>query len=444
MCMKDVVAKDRLKCKECGGAFHWQCYCTPEGMFPNRLRRLGKPYDHTAGNVARPGDTRRADFRCPRCNFKRVMRRRPEEASAEDGYVGLLDVRVTLGEYISDSHSYSDGCMYSMRKMHRWGVAMDVPAMVARDVEELGEMDSEHRQVMWYLADITRGVTWETAKKHRAALYNYYERMGLVASDIPTATTRFTRFMAGHLQRKGMSTTQNKVFTGLLIRAMTRYLEDKYRRAVGEERVRMAQVNLVWHAYLQTGARANELMEQKMGAMVAGFCFRGRAKRKRLRAHMKFRATLQTKEERFSETELLCCYRTKHAPLRAGMWAEIVVAERGRVDRAADDGLVFADPNGAQWKMGRIWHEDMLPALEQLQHEKAGGLEGTDLSAFGSNSFRRTWASLAAQQPDVVSDDLIERQGRWRKKSRKRKPGRMVSLYRDPKPSELLLASYWL
>ena len=35
-------------------------------------------------------------------------------------------------------------------------------------------------------------------------------------------------------------------------------------------------------------------------------------------------------------------------------------------------------------------------------------MEGSDLSAYGSNSFRRTWASLAAQQPDVVSDDLIE------------------------------------
>ena len=67
-----------------------------------------------------------------------------------------------------------------------------------------------------------------------------------------------------------------------------------------------------------------------------------------------------------------------------------------------------------------------------------------ELPAYGTNSFRRTWLTLAAQRPDPVSDDLLERQGRWRQKSRKRKPGRMVSLYRDPKPSELLLATYWL
>ena len=73
-----------------------------------------------------------------------------------------------------------------------------------------------------------------------------------------------------------------------------------------------------------------------------------------------------------------------------------------------------------------------------------GGLESVDLKDFGSNSFRRTWNTLAANHPDPVSEDLRERQGRWRRRGRSRTLGRMVSLYYDPKPQELLLATYWL
>ena len=211
------------------------CYRLPSGLFPNRLRRLVVPVEHTAGDMARLGDTRRADFCCPRCHFKKTMRRKPLTGSGADAWVGLLDVRATLDEYISDSHAYADGCMYSLRKASRWGLEMGVPRMVAGRREELAEMDGEHRQVMWYLADLTRKVTWETAKKHKAAIFNYYERMGLSAEQIPTATKRFTRFMSGHLQRKGASTTQAKVFEGIVIRTMTRYLEDKYSRLKSEE-----------------------------------------------------------------------------------------------------------------------------------------------------------------------------------------------------------------
>ena len=67
-----------------------------------------------------------------------------------------------------------------------------------------------------------------------------------------------------------------------------------------------------------------------------------------------------------------------------------------------------------------------------------------DLSIYNTNSFRRTWNTLAGQHPDPVSEDLRERQGRWRRRSRSRVLGRMVSLYFAPRPQELLLATYWL
>ena len=108
------------------------------------------------------------------------------------------------------------------------------------------------------------------------------------------------------------------------------------------------------------------------------------------------------------------------------------------------DRLVFADQAGKAWKMGTFWHTEIIPRMEQLQREKLGGLEKDDLTAYGTNSFRRTWDTLAAAHPDPVSEDLRERQARWRNQSRARKPGLMVRLYADPRPRELLLATYWL
>ena len=108
----------------------------------------------------------------------------------------------------------------------------------------------------------------------------------------------------------------------------------------------MATVNLAFHAYLQVGARANELFEQKLGLMVDEFCFREQAKRVGLRPHMRFRASIQTKEERFATTDLLCCYQAKHTPLKSGLWAEVVVAELQREGIIDRDRLVFADQAG--------------------------------------------------------------------------------------------------
>ena len=447
-CKKDVKVEEKLQCLQCGGAFHFHCYALPSELFPNRLRVLNHPklapFTHVAGDVARIGDIRRADFRCPRCNFKHAMQREPLPESPTDAWIAILDVRITLDEYMSDSASYANGCRYKLGKASRWGRDMGIPAMVAHGKRDLSKMPTDHRHLRWYLADLTRNVTWDTAKGHRAAIYNYYERMGVSLEQIPTNTHRFRHFMNGMLQRKGINTTQAKVFTRRTIAAMASLMHSEYDRAEGWRRVRLAIVNLTFHAYTQVGARANELFEQPLGLLVDSFCFRGVAARAGVRPHLKFRASLQTKEERFATTDLLCCYQAKHTPLKTGMWAEVVVAELARLGYVDRERLIFAERDGTPFQMGRFWKEEMLTRLGQLKAEKLGGLEADDLSEYGTNTFRRTWDTLCAALPDKVEEDLRERQARWRKKSRAKKPGLMVRLYTDPRPSELLLATYWL
>lgn len=443
-CCGDVEAKDALRCQDCKGVFHYYCYGLPAGLFPNRMKVVTKPLEHVVGDMARRGDTRRADFTCPRCNFKKVMGRKPNPGSLLDTWLGILDVRATLDEFISDSSSYADGCMYTLRKVTRWGRDMGLPIMLAYDQQELATMNEDHRHLRWYLADQTRVSTWETAKKHRSAIYNYYERMGVSVDSIPTNTFRFTHFMGGHLQRKGISERQDKVFDEVLIEDMCKLLESDYLRSRGAQRLHMARVAFAWHGYLQVGARANELFEQTFGHLERHFCFGDKAKRKRIRAHFKFLASRQTKENRFSTTELLCSEQAKHTRcIAAGVWAQVYVKEQRRIGGEHDDLLVFST-NDRAWVMGRFWDQEVVPRFEQLRRTRMGGLESVDLKDFGSNSFRRTWNTLAANHPDPVSEDLRERQGRWRRRGRSRTLGRMVSLYYDPKPQELLLATYWL
>jgi hypothetical protein len=116
--------------------------------------------------------------------------------------------------------------------------------------------------------------------------------MGVPVEDIPTSSYRFRHFMNGMLQRKGISTTQDRVFTRSTIVAMTRLMRSEYLRAEGWRRVHLVIVNLTFHAYMQVGARANELFEQKLGMLVDSFCFREVAERKKLRPHLRFRASL--------------------------------------------------------------------------------------------------------------------------------------------------------
>ena len=431
---------DALQCCRCSGTYHYQCYSIPEDMFPNRLGAVG--------NSARWGDTRRPDFTCPRCQFKYIMGREPVRGCWKDNWLGLCEVRATIDEFMADSTSYAKGCLYTLRKISRWGDSYGVPAMVGHSRRDLERMPADHRQLRWYMVDQTRTSTWETAKKHRGTVFNFYERMGVAEHEIPTNTVRFRHFQNGHKQRKGESTRQDAVFSDAALKAITDLLSSNHARAkrdgLGEGRVRTAQVALVFHAYTQAGCRANELFEQEVGHLKSSLVVGADAASAEIMPHLKFRATLQTKENRFAATEVWCCYAAKRAPLKAGFWAETVLAELARVGRDGDNDLVFADPDGTRWKMGRVWSESILPLLEQLKREGLGGLGQTDLSSFNTNSFRRTWNTLAGQHPDPVSEDLRERQGRWRSRSRSRVLGRMVSLYFAPRPQELLLATYWL
>lgn len=120
-CLTDVAAKEQFKCGLCGGAFHHFCFGVPDKLFPNRPNQLKQPVEHTAGDVGRIGDTRRPGFVCPRCNFKTIMQRDPVRDSGTGALLSLLDVRVTLDEYISDSASYAYGCRYTLGKTSRWG-----------------------------------------------------------------------------------------------------------------------------------------------------------------------------------------------------------------------------------------------------------------------------------------------------------------------------------
>ena len=355
----------------------------------------------------------------------------------------LLEVQTTIDECHKDSKNYSANCMYTLNKMTRWGNSMGLPLMVARDKKELDQMPHDHRHLSWYAIDQTRTVKWATAKKHRSAVYNYYERMGISEHDIPTATFRFTHRMNGLQQRKGVDSKQDRVFSDVLLEDMVALLSSDYVRARGERQIELAQVNLAFHLYTQAGLRANEAFEVTVGELQDGFCFGQEAKRKRLLPHFTVRLTQQTKENRFGATKVLCCYEAKRAPLAAGLWAEVVVEELTKAHRGHRDSKVFSTAAGEQWRMGWLWATYITPAMERLKDEKMGGLERQDLDEYGTNSFRRTWNTLAAGGPDRVSKDLRERQARWRYAERKRNMA-MASLYCDPRPSEMLLPTYWL
>jgi hypothetical protein len=246
--------------------------------------------------------------------------------------------------------------------------------------------------------------------------------------------------MHGLMQRIGTDSKQDRVFSQVLLRDMVALFKADYTRAHGPRRVELALANLAFHAYTQMGCRANELFEELVGRLEKSMVFGDDAKRKELIPHLTFRATNQTKTERFAITNILCCARTKRAPLRTGLWAQVAIAELRAAGRGDDDDLLFAHPDGSAWRMGWFWTTHVLPRMEQLQRELAGGLENVDLDSYGSNSFRRTWNTMAGQHPDPVSIDLRERQARWR--TAVRRSQQMSSLYFDPRPNELLLATY--
>ena len=444
LCTSDVNIHEAMVCRWCDKWCCWSCFRTPVGLFMSRL-------EEGVAESLRDGDQRRPDFSCPACNFERIMRRPPVEGDREDAYLLLCDAQVTIDEFHMDSKSYSRNSQYALRKITRWGRDYAVPLMLAHDLKELEDMGPDHRQLSWYAVDQSRppergGVTHETSKKHRGHVWNYYAAMGAPAGG-PTSTGRFKGRMNGLRQRLGTEEgTQATVFSDVLIADLVHHFRSLYVDAEGEQKLLMAQVNLAFHAYTQVGARANELFEQEVGMLEKSFCFGEKAKKKGLLPHLEFRATLQTKENRFSKTDILCAFQAMHAPLKTGFWALLVVQHLKKANRAKSKDKVWAHSDGKQWKMGWFWDEHVLPAMRWLQENDAGGLEGEDLEDYGTNSFRRTWRTLAGDtlHTPEVSEDLCERQGRWRTRGRGRVLGRMVSVYYAPRRNQLLMATYWL
>ena len=431
-----------MKCRSCGKWCHWQCFRTPVGLFDSRLKA-------GIAESLRKGDTRRHDFVCPACNFEAIMLRAPVRSKLEDCYLIVLDVQTTIDEYHYDAGSYANGCRDALNKTSRWGRDLGVPTMIAYGPDEVQRMHHDHRQFSWYCIDQTASLygckkasKWSTAKKHRSAMFNNYDRMGLSPEYIPTNQPAFTHRMHGLLQRPGDDPEQALVFTDVCLEDLVTLMRADYERARGDRKVELAQANFALHAYTQAGLRANELFEQKIGVLKDSFVFGAAAVRQRVRPHLRLRTKCQTKENRFAPSVVLCAYAAKTSPLKTGLWAQVVIAELQKRRNKGRDDMVFAHANNEPWVMGWFWDTHMRPRLEQLKRERMGGLESIDLDKFGTNSFRRTWNTLAGQHPDPVSKDLRDRQARWRQSKRSREE--MSSLYFGPKLDELLLATYWV
>jgi len=439
-CRQDTQSGERLECWKCGRKYHWWCFRV-QGM-PSRLGEEALQ--------ARRGDCRRPDFVCEGCHFREHFGREP--GSLEDYHVCLLDRMVTIDEYHRDASSTAMTNFNALRQVARWGADLGVPMMLAGSKRELAQMPEDHRAIAWFLADKSRSVKFNTLRRFRAAINNYYLRLpGMVAADIPTASVQFTHRFDGMIQRLGLDTNQAKVFGTRLLEDMTALLEADWARARGEGKVELAQANLAFHLYFAAGLRANEAFSETAAHFADNMVTGDRATSAGVGAHLWIRCSLQTKEERVELTELPVAYSTAPGcPLEVGKWATRALAALEDVGRGAstDTGhLLFASPLGVKWVMGRFWRRHVVPRLEQLQREGLGGLSPeSDLEKYGSNSPRRTWDTMAAQHPNPVSEDLRERQGRWRKKQKRRQrvAQGMASLYFEPDLSELLRATYWL
>jgi hypothetical protein len=440
-CGLDVPRSEALVCGECGRCYHWQCFKV-EGM-PNRLG--------DDALCARRGDCRRPDFVCEPCNFAHHYGRPP--ASDRDHYVCYLDRMLTLDEFHKDSNSGGMTNLYALRQVARWGMAMGLPATIAGNKTELDEMPVDHRQLGWFFVDKARTVKFDTVRRVRSALWNYYTRMpGVRVEDIPTATFRFTHRFDGLLQRLGAVSVQDKVFSTRLLDDLVALLATDWQRARGETRVELALVNLAVHLYFAAGFRANEAFSATVMRFARSFVLGRKAAVMGVRAHLSIRCSIQTKEERVEPTDVPVSFTTlPPCTLRVGMWGLRALAaldEVGRgVSRRDPSLFLFAHPTGAPWRMQWLWQTHVKPRLEQLRREMLGGLPpDADLDRYGTNSPRRTWNTMAACHPNPVSVDLRERQARWRKQQKKRQrlSQPMASLYCDPDIGELLLATYWL
>ena len=311
-------------------------------------------------------------------------------------------------------------------------------------------MPGEQRQFLWFMADkAAGGAKFDTVRRFRSSLSNYFDRLeGVRPDEIPTGSKLYARALDGLMQRLGVSDAQDRVFPTVLLEDLLRLAESDYDRARGDRRLETCLANLALHVYFQMGLRANEAFSETVGGLKEGLVVGAAAEQ--TGPYVQIHCTIQTKEERYTTTEVLGAYDTvEGCPLRVGPWVEATLQELGRVGILPEDQgdrLLFQTA-GRTWTMGWFWEKHVRPRLEQLRREGLGGLSAdTDLDQFGSNSPRRTWNTMAALHPNPVSEDLRERQGRWRARQKRRQRVRqgMASLYMEPTVKEKLRATYYL
>lgn len=449
-CGVDVLGGEHLCCRLCvrrycvqsGGKGGAETSCFRVEGFPNRLG--------DSALRARKGDCLRPDFVCEVCNFVGVFGREP--CTPNDYYLCYLDRLVSIDEFHKTESVLAN--LRNVRMVARWGQDYQVPVMIAETEEELQGMPVDHRQLSWYFADKSRSVCFQTVKRMRSSLWNYYVRMpGLDEDSVPTSTPAFAHRFQGLHQRLGSDSKQAKVFSTRLLDDMITLFESDFDRSRGEKRLELCLANLAFHLYFTCGMRANEAFSETVLRIKDSVVSGAAAVVMGVRPHFDVAASIQTKEERIKRTLCLCSFSTAFpCLLRPGKWLVRALAALDVVGRGplADDEtlLLFADAQNVPWTMSWFWGTHVHTRLEQLQREGLGGLKGTDdLSVYGSNSPRRTWNTMAGKHPNPISVPARNRQARWRLGQRKKDWGGgdgMAGLYFEPDLEELLRATYYL
>jgi hypothetical protein len=337
-----------------------------------------------------------------------------------------LDRMVTIDEFHRDAESSSRSAMLHLRQVETWGKKWGVPTMLAKSMDELKGMPKDHRPFAWMIVDKARSVKYETVKRLKGSVFNFYRLIpGMKEEDIPTSTRMFMHRMDGLAQRLGVTSEQKRTFTGVLLKQLVRDLATGYAKARGEERVQWALANAAFHLYCQGGLRANEGFHCTKGDVADSIVVGVEALRKDVRPYLLVGCSIQTKEERFEPTCVPVAFYTHgECPLSTGTWVVQALRELAQVGRGPvqdPDGLVFSTARGKRWSMAGFWKTYVLGLLTRYKEQGLGGLDpDDDLSEFGTNSFRRTWNSMAAKRPNHVDEAGRDEHARWRKKLQKR------------------------
>jgi hypothetical protein len=339
------------------------------------------------------------------------------------------------------------GYTNSLRRVQAWGQLHRLRVLASSAIE-LASMPQPQWWLMAYFVERTAGlagrdpVKISTIRKERSAISHYYASLGVPDAEWPTSHRQFRDFFAGIARRLGDEANQDAPFRRKLVIDLVALLRADYGRAQGlDECVRLALANLMFHSYLQTGARAGELLLEQCGEFESDVYWGDKAAAADKPPHLAFHPR-KTKTQQSSGVKVLCAARTKHLPLDSMYWARMVLYLTRQQGRSTDDYL-FSDDGTTPWTMAAAWYRYIWPRLDQLQREGKGGILATDdLDAWGSNSFRISWTTFCSNAPDPVDKTLMDKQGRWRTLLEGRMGAeRMNVRYCAPPLEDLLLAS---